>query len=145
CTIGLVQGSGCAQSETGDSLWYIPEYELDIELLGNTVAVSGDDLSMLNANALLEYALPLGSVDGFLYAEAGLAMIFPADDDDDDDAFVGLNLGGGFGLQFPISGNVVFRSDLMLSLYQASRESNNVDVTFAGTRIMLNFGVAFGI
>ncbi|MBH23633.1 MAG: hypothetical protein CMH57_04020 [Myxococcales bacterium] len=134
----------------GGSIWWLPSLDLR-----DADAPEPDEKGMeFDVNLLAEYVMPFGSVDGFAYGEGGLSIMLPPDDGDGDssndpDNGFGYNVGGGAGAQFLVSSSLALRGDLRLQYYSVDFTNDvagtEVTTTFAGTRVMLNVGVAFGL
>ncbi|MEL6180674.1 MAG: hypothetical protein AAFS10_17065 [Myxococcota bacterium] len=132
----------------GGSVWVFPAVDLRPDGAGEP-----DETDFgLDINLLGEYVMPLGTVDGFAYGEAGLSTIFQSDDGDDQTDEVtglGFNIGAGVGAQFLVSSALAARADLKFSYYSVNFENElgdqTITTTAAGTRILLNVGIAFGL
>lgn len=132
----------------GGSLWYFPTYKANLD--GSRT--DGDETTALHLNAMGEYAIALkGSpLDGFVYAEAGLSMIFPAEGDKDGQTSSGYNVAIGGGATYYVSRALGLRADLRFEPFYSttatlSNGSGDTTVTTSGQRIMLNAGLIFGL
>lgn len=134
----------------GGSVWLWPKW--DVKLSGQTSDSGSDDALSLDINVLGEYALDFGKADGFAYAEGGYSLVsFPKDDTQPTDppVFGGFNFGGGIGGALYLSRQLALRGDVKYEYYSVSADvdfgNTTANQTFAGSRITLNAGIAFGL
>lgn len=121
----------------GVSLWLFPGYE------ANAQGENADrDGTMIQLNAIGEFVLPVSEVEGFAYAEAGLALVLPGDDDTTD--YLGFNGALGVGAQFMVNREIAIRADGSFGFYTVSNNDDNEE-SLAAQRVMLNIGVMFGL
>ena len=136
----------------GGSVWLWPKWDVKVD--GQPSETEGEDALGLDLNIMAEYALDFGKIDGFAYAEAGVAMLFPPEPEDENvqtepETGIGYNAGGGVGGGFPISRQLALRVDVKFTVYSITTTTDigdrSLDSTFSGNRLTLNAGVAFGL
>lgn len=129
----------------GASLWFTPSFDPRAQ---NSTTIPTETGYATEVNGLAEFRQKFQGLDGFLYGEAGFMIITPPDPAQGEparDNATGFNLGGGAGIQFAVSRQVVLRTDARFSFFTASSAFNNTEETINGTRLMINAGVAFGL
>jgi hypothetical protein len=120
----------------GLSIWLFPDF---------TAESRGTDIdgSMVQLNGQGEFVIPVSrQVEGFGFAEAGVAIL--NNDDSDQGDFLGFNAGIGIGGQFLVSRSVAIRGEGKFEFYNVSNNEDD-EVTLNAQRVMLNIGVLFGI
>ena len=121
----------------GLSIWLFPDYTAETRGGGDV------DGSMIQLNGQGEFVVPVSrQVEGFGFAEAGVAIL--NNDDNDQGDFLGFNAGLGIGGQFLVSRNVAIRGEGKFEFYNVSNNEED-ETTLNAQRVMLNVGVLFGI
>ncbi len=130
----------------GGSVWLWPKW--DVTENGDPPESADDDALGLDVNVMGEYALDFGKADGFAFAEGGYSLVLPAKDDEPA-PFSGFNVGGGIGGALYLSNQVALRADIKYEFYSVTAEQElggtTRSATYAGSRISINFGIAFGL
>ena len=132
----------------GLSAWFFPAVEFTAPDEGN---ITSGETTEIDLNGMALLTLPVSAIEYFAFVEAGLTFIAALPNDPpetQDESFTGFNFGAGGGIAINLGG---FRlsSSLRLMNVDVSRTFSDgnfeVNEDLSSSRLMVDFGVAFGL